>query len=50
MPRAGPGGAEIDELTRKHCHGNVFYTTLVCNAGNLVDILRSCVLIEVFAQ
>mgnify|MGYP001794010792 CR=1 FL=1 len=45
MPRAGPGGAEIDELTRKHCHGKVFYT-VVCNA----DICWSCLLIEVFAQ
>ena len=45
MPRAGPGGAEIDELTRKHCHGNVFYTVV-----RNVDILGSCLLIEIFAQ
>ena len=47
MPRAGPGGAEIDELTRKHCHGNVFYT--MCDARK-VDRLLGCLLIEVFAQ
>ena len=45
MPRTGPGGAEIDELTRKHCHGNVFYTVV-----RNVDILGSCLLIELFAQ